>query len=179
MKRNWLPLVAACALMVASIPSANADFGVTELDDMHEATCDGTDGLPLSQSRCEVWNDADETYHCSLNIVEDADDNAGDTVDNASQEVWPTVQGVKCSLAKGIDEDLEWWNEDVRTWRNDWFCYTWDGSNICHDYDNTPLYQWALDRAFCALPTNPCNPLLLPPMPPPFVPPCPPYPTTC
>lgn len=155
----------------------------TPFDERCARACprDGWGGL-----KCATWREAEQGYWCSLANGEEAPDTATSLLEALRDDAYPLVKQQKCEAVNGTNDDLAWWNEEVRHWRDAWWCYVLGGEMTCPEDPKASLKFWVICRSYSLVmghdPYPDCpawsvdeardeRPSLAPP--------CPPYPTGC
>lgn len=146
------------ALSTLQIPTVVAEHWPSPtVNDLYHDTWDcpedgdNPEGIALPRSECRTWEIAYRAYRCVIFILE----NPGPIVDFVEDEVqrwldqlWPTIKQTKCNTQDGVEEDAEWWNNDVRHWRDAWWCYANGGEQTCPDHPDRSLRSWLICRSY-------------------------------
>lgn len=175
-------LVAPTGLVAATHDDDDPDNDDEEVPECHydspvdnqcEETCND-DGVPFHQTRCQVLDEFEEAYWCTLVNVDEAPETVEHLVNSVLEEVYPLVRHAKCEVVNGTQDNAEWWNNDMRDWQRDWWCWAWGGEAMCPSDPRGSVLFWILNEAFGCPDDWDCPESM--PAPPSVVPPPPPFP---
>lgn len=111
-----------------TIDQAMHDYVYQPVNDTADAVCTtipgGEEGLT-----CLLARDVQGAVYCGIPIVEDGINTGIWLITYIVNNIYPIIKEMKCNASQGVEDDINWWNEDMYEWWRGWYCFALMGGS--------------------------------------------------